>query len=115
MAFIQGLHGTVAILLLCSLLFAEEAGVPLPFAPGELTLIVAGLLIAVGAINPFVFLPLAVIACIAGALLGYSWAGLIGTSGLRSIAERLHQTKAFDLVETRLRTASSRDIALSRL
>jgi membrane protein DedA with SNARE-associated domain/DNA-binding transcriptional ArsR family regulator len=115
MAFLQGLHGTVAIIVLCTLLFAEEAGVPLPFAPGELTLIVAGLLIAVGAINPFVFLPLAVIACIAGALLGYSWAGLIGTGGLRSIAERLHQTKAFDRVENRLRTASSRDIALSRL
>ena len=115
MAFIQGLHGTVAILLLCSLLFAEEAGVPLPFAPGELTLIAAGLLIAAGAINPFIFLPLAVVACTAGALLGYSWASLIGTSGLRSVADRLHQQKAFDRVETRLRDASARDIAVSRL
>ena len=33
---------------LTGLLFAEEAGVPLPFAPGELTLLVAGLLIASG-------------------------------------------------------------------
>jgi membrane-associated protein len=115
MAFIQGLHGTVAILLLCSLLFAEEAGVPLPFAPGELTLIAAGLLIASGAINPFIFLPLAVLSCVIGALLGYSWASLIGTSGLRSVAERLHQQKAFDRVETRLRDASARDIAVSRL
>ena len=72
MAFIQGLHDSVAILLLCSLLFAEEAGVPLPFAPGELTLIAPGPLIASGAINPFVFLPLAVLSCVIGALLGYS-------------------------------------------
>ena len=28
MGFIQGLHGTVALVLLCSLLFAEEAGCP---------------------------------------------------------------------------------------
>jgi hypothetical protein len=45
MGFIQGLHGTMALVLLCSLLFAEEAGVPLP-TPGELTLIAAGLLIS---------------------------------------------------------------------
>jgi membrane protein DedA with SNARE-associated domain len=56
MGFIQGLHGTVALVLLCSLLFAEEAGVPLP-TPGELTLIAAGLLIATGGLDPWLFLP----------------------------------------------------------
>jgi membrane protein DedA with SNARE-associated domain len=48
-SFLQGLHGAVALALLTGLLFAEEAGVPLPFAPGELTLLVAGLLIVSGA------------------------------------------------------------------
>jgi len=32
--FLAGLHGAVAIALLGGFLFAEEAGVPLPFAPG---------------------------------------------------------------------------------
>ena len=62
-----------------------------------------------------IFLPLAVVACVGGALLGYSWASLIGTSGLRSVAQRLHQEKAFDRVETRLSEATARDIAVSRL
>ena len=52
MNFLQGLHGAVALALVTGLLFAEEAGVPLPFAPGELTLLVAGLLIASGGTQP---------------------------------------------------------------
>jgi membrane protein DedA with SNARE-associated domain len=51
LSFTQSLHSVVAIVLLCTLLFAEEAGVPLP-TPGELTLIVAGLLIATGGLDP---------------------------------------------------------------
>src|SRR6202043_2011926 len=68
MNFLDGLHGAVALALLCGLLFAEEAGVPLPFAPGELNLMAAGLLIATGALNPFVYFPLALVACVAGSL-----------------------------------------------
>jgi membrane protein DedA with SNARE-associated domain len=58
----KGLHGAVAIVLLCSLLFAEEVGAPLPI-PGELTLIAAGLLIAAGGLDPWLFVPLAVASC----------------------------------------------------
>src|SRR5437016_1923577 len=36
-SFLPGLHG--AVVLFCGLLFAEDAGVPLPFAPGELVLL----------------------------------------------------------------------------
>ena len=57
MSYLQGLHGVVAIVLLCSLLFAEEAGVPLPFAPGEVVLMAGGLLIAAGGLDPVVFVP----------------------------------------------------------
>jgi membrane protein DedA with SNARE-associated domain len=78
-SFLQGLHGAVALALLPGLLFAEEAGMPLPFAPGELTLLVAGLLIVSGGLNPYVFIPLALVACIAGSLVGYSWRGWWGT------------------------------------
>lgn len=62
MSPLQGLHGTLAIVVLCGLLFVEEAGVPLPFAPGEVTLLAAGLLIASGGLNAFVFIPLAIVA-----------------------------------------------------
>jgi len=113
--FLQGLHGAVALALLPALLFAEEAGVPLPFAPGELTLLVGGLLIASGGLNPYAFIPLALFACVAGSLVGYSWARVVGDRGLRSLAKRLRQQRHLDRVEERLRTAGWARIAISRL
>jgi membrane protein DedA with SNARE-associated domain/DNA-binding transcriptional ArsR family regulator len=114
LSFIEGLHGVVAIVLLCTLLFAEEAGVPLP-APGELTLVVAGLLIATGGLDPWLFVPLAIASCVAGSVAGYCWARIVGEQGLPAAAERLHQTKRLNRVTARLRVAGSRDIGLCRL
>jgi membrane-associated protein len=114
LSFIQGLHGAVAIVLLCTMIFAEEAGVPLP-APGEVTLIVAGLLIATGGLDPRVFVPLAIASCVAGALAGYSWARIVGEHGLRAAAEHFHQTSRLKRVTARLRVAGAREIGLSRL
>jgi len=82
--FLEGWHGAVALALLAGLLFAEEAGVPLPFAPGELTLLVAGLLISAGGLDPWGFLPVAVLACTGGSLVGYYWARAVGAYSLRS-------------------------------
>lgn len=115
MSFILGLHGTVAVVLLCGLLFVEEAGVPLPFAPGELVLVAAGLLIASGGLNPLVFVPLAIVACVSGSMVGFSWAGLVGPTGLRSLAAKLHKQKALERVETRVGSAGVAGIAMSRL
>jgi membrane protein DedA with SNARE-associated domain/DNA-binding transcriptional ArsR family regulator len=114
LSFIEGLHGVVAIVLLCTLLFAEEAGVPLP-TPGELTLVVAGLLIATGGLDPWLFVPLAIVSCVAGSLVGYSWARILGEHGLAAAAERFHQTKRLHRVTARLRVAGARDIGLCRL
>ncbi len=115
MGLITGLHGAVAIILLCSLLLVEEAGVPLPFAPGELTLLAAGLLIATGVLQPYLFVPLAFLACSTGALVGFSWAQVVGERGLASLAARIHQQKALGKVEKRIRAASPLEVAISRL
>jgi membrane protein DedA with SNARE-associated domain len=101
--------------LLNSLLFAEEAGVPLPFAPGELTLVAGGLLIASGGLNPFIFVPVAIVACIAGSLVGYGWARLVGERGLSAVARRLRQQKALDRVSARVRSAGWVGVAVCRL
>ena len=45
MSFLEGLHGTVAAVLICTLLLVDEAGVPLPFAPSEVLLLLTGVLI----------------------------------------------------------------------
>jgi membrane-associated protein len=114
-SYLQGLHGVVAILLLCSLLFAEEAGIPIPFAPGEVVLMAGGLLIAAGGLDPLVFVPLAIAASLAGSMVGYSWARLVGEYGLTTLARRLRQADNLARVSGRIRSAGPRAIAVSRL
>jgi membrane-associated protein len=108
-------HGAVALALLSGLLFAEEAGVPLPFAPGELVLLAGGLLIATGALDPFLFVPIAILACAGGSFIGYSWARLVGERGLTSLARRLHQQRNLERVAGRVRSAGWLGVAISRL
>ncbi|MGC1908773.1 MAG: VTT domain-containing protein, partial [Candidatus Dormiibacterota bacterium] len=115
MSFLSGLHGVVAIVLLCSLLFVEEAGVPLPFAPGELTLLAGGLLIAAGGLDPWVFFPVAYAACVAGATVGYSWARVVGERGMTGLAVRFHKARALERVAARVRAARPLGIGASRL
>ncbi len=115
MSFLQDLHGVVAVVLLCGLLFAEEAGVPLPFAPGELVLLGAGLLIAAGGLDPVVFVPLAIVSCLAGSMVGFSWARLVGEHGLAAVAKRLHQTRNLERVSARIRSSGWLGVAITRL
>ena len=74
-----------------------------------------GLLIASGGLNPFVFVPLAIAACIAGSLVGYGWARLVGEKGLGAVARRLRQQKALDRVSARVRSAGWVGVAVCRL
>ena len=103
------------MVLFCGLLFAEDSGVPLPFAPGELILLAAGLLIAAGGLSPYAFVPLAMVACTGGAMLAFTWAGFVGNRGLEAIAGRLRGTRALQRVQTRVRAAGPFGIATTRL
>ena len=115
MDFLTGLHGAVATVLICVLLFIDEAGVPLPFIPNEVLLLVAGLLIASGSLNPFVFYPIACLSLVGGSLTGYSWARRIGPERLRSVAVRLRAARAYDSATRRLARADVWHIAISRV
>lgn len=108
-------HGTLATLILAGLIFTEETGIPLPMAPGDGLLITAGVLIATGAIHPWVFIPVATVAAIGGGMVGYSWARAVGPRGLRSLAERLHLGRQLDRLERRLQAAGVPGIMFSRL
>ncbi len=112
--FLTGLHGALVTVLLCALLFIDEAGVPLPFAPNEVLLIIAGLLIASGSLPWFAIYPLAVLAILLGALTGYSWANHVGPEQLRSIAGRLRALRPYDKATERMRDANVRAIAVTR-
>jgi membrane protein DedA with SNARE-associated domain len=113
--FLTGLHGAVATILICVLLFIDEAGVPLPFIPNEVLLLVAGLLIAAGSLNPFVFYPIACVALVGGSLTGYTWAKQVGPARLRKIAVRLRAAKTYDRATRRIAHADARHIAIARL
>jgi hypothetical protein len=90
MSALASLHGPVALVLLCSLLFMEEAGVPLPLFPGDAILIVGGLLIGQGSLSPWIFIPLACLATFGGFVLAAL--GAVAYLGIRHIpeAERKH-------------------------
>jgi membrane protein DedA with SNARE-associated domain len=103
------------IAIVCALLYLEEAGLPLPVAPGEAVLIGAGLLIATGGVPAWLIVPLAYFAVLCGILTAYAWARWIGPDRIHAFAVRLHAAGPYDRAADRLRAASPRQIAASRL
>ena len=97
------------------LLFLEEAGVPLPVAPGEAVLLGAGLLIASGTNPVWLVIPLAYASVLAGVVTGYWWAHRIGPRRLNALAHRLHAGGPFERAAGKLRSASPVQIGGSRL
>ena len=104
MNYLSAFHGTMGAVVLCALLFAEETGVPLPLAPGDLILIAAGLLIAAGNLSLWVFVPLAIAATSAGAFAGYTWTRMLGAAGLQAVARRLGIARQVDRLASRLQS-----------
>ena len=112
---LRSLGGTGPLAVICLLLLAEEAGLPLPVAPGEAVLLGAGLLIASGAVPFWLAMPAEFAAVVGGVLTGYTWSRAIGVSRLRGLADRLGAGPALDRVAERLLEAGSLQIAVSRL
>src|SRR5437588_4619891 len=115
MSLLTSLNGTAAVLLLCSLLFVDEKGVPLPFAPNEGLLLVAGILVGAGSLPLVVIMPTAFVAMGAGMLASYSWSRAVGPAGLQAIAVKVHAVKVYERAQARLRSASPWGIAVTRL
>src|SRR5439155_1715036 len=59
LSFLGALRGAPSLVIACALLFLEEAGLPIPIAPGEAVLIGCGLLVATGAVPAWVVIPAA--------------------------------------------------------
>jgi membrane-associated protein len=114
-SFLIHLNGALATLLLCTLLFVDEVGVPLPFAPNEVLLLISGLLVASGVLVPSLFLPLAFLAMVAGMLTAFAWARTLGSNRLHDLAERIGAERPYERALHRVRSASVGGIALSRL
>lgn len=115
MNFLAGLHGSVAAILICSLLLADEAGIPLPVAPGEALLLLIGVLVSSNAFPLWVIAPLAFLAMTAGMLGGYAWGRAAGQSGLQAIARRVGAAAVLEKARVRLRNTSAFGIAAARM
>src|SRR5215470_3437661 len=84
--WIQGLEGLTLVAIICAFLFVEEVGVPLPFAPGDLLLAIAGIAVAAGRVNPLMMVGLAVVAILVGEVLGRELFALLGWQRLMVVA-----------------------------
>ena len=102
-------------MVILSLLFAEEVGVPLFFISGDLLLAVGGIAIASGQISPLVFIPAALLTMIAGALVGWELFARLGWDRLFGIARRFHAGGVLDRAAKLLRHGDWRAAFVSRL
>ncbi|HEY7201512.1 MAG TPA: VTT domain-containing protein [Candidatus Dormibacteraeota bacterium] len=85
MTSIEQLHGPVLLGVICLLIFVEECGVPLPFAPGDLLLALCGLAIRNGSLHPLLAIAAVYLTTIAGAMCGRELFEVVGARILRRL------------------------------
>ncbi len=115
MALLNGLHGTLASIVLYAILFADETGLPIPFAPNEVLLLIAGVLIRTGVLSAWVFFPVTMVVMTAGMLAGYGWAHAVGQPGLARLVRLVRAEAAHQRILARLEVAGPLHIGIARL
>jgi membrane protein DedA with SNARE-associated domain len=115
MTTLSSLHGVVASLVICSLLFIDETGMPVPLAPNELLLLFGGVLTRTGIFSAWLFYPLAFACMAAGMLVGYGWSRLVGQTGLDTVVRRVHGETAYRRLQERLQAAGPASVGVARL
>lgn len=103
MTSIQQLHGPALLAVLCLLIFVEECGVPVPFAPGDLLLVACGLAIRGRGLDPFVAVPAVYLATIGGAMTGRELFDVAGARLLRRLTGSTRAGPGLDRAERMLR------------
>jgi membrane-associated protein len=115
MHWLLHLSGLAALLVICGVLFVEECGVPLPVLPGDGLLVLGGILVGAGKVEPVLFFALATVAMVSGALIGHAWSGAVGGPALRRAAERLGGARHFEAARSRLLGAGPWGVLVCRL
>jgi energy-coupling factor transport system substrate-specific component len=114
-AWVQGLNGTTLIVVICVLMFIEEVGVPLPFAPGDLVLAVGGIAVAGGRVNPAILVGAVAVSVTVGAIIGLEAARLLGWERLMRVADPLHARGPLERASGLLQRGSWRAVFTARL
>lgn len=115
MAAIENLNGVVLVAAIAGLLLIEETGIPLLFAPGDLLLAIGGIGIAAGRVQPWLLVPAAGGAMLAGAMLDRELFALIGWQRARRLARRFRAERALDRVARLLQNGGWRAVFVVRL
>jgi len=106
-------YGSIAFI--CCLIVLEELGVPMPMAPGDLLLVLAGAAIATGRVNPLVVVAATYVSAVGGAITGREIFGRLGTAALPRIAAFLHAGKRVDTLAARLRRGGAPAVFFGRI
>src|SRR2546421_7206609 len=113
--WVQGLQGPGLIAVICALLFVEEVGVPLPFAPGDIVLAIGGIAIAGGRASAAALVGAVAVASVGGAILGREIFALLGWQRLMIVAEPLHARKPLERAAGLLERGGWRTVFTARL
>ena len=112
---IASLSGDLLIFVIAGLLFIEETGIPIPFAPGDILLLIAGIAIASDTVDPIAMVSALLVAITVGAMIGREVFALVGPAALIKAADALHFRRALDRATTMLRRGGARAIFVGRL
>jgi membrane protein DedA with SNARE-associated domain len=110
-----GLSGYPLIGVICGLIMLEELGIPMPMAPGDLLLVLTGVSIATGRVNPIAVVTALYVSALLGALAGRELCECIGSTALPRIARLLHAGNGVDDLTAKLRRDGSATVFLGRI
>lgn len=109
------LSGYALIAVICGLIVFEELGIPMPFAPGDLLLVLAGVSIATTHLNPLVVVAATYVSAVLGAVTGREVFGRLGTAALPRIASLLHAGNRIEALAAKLRRGGAAAVFLGRI
>ena len=115
MTAIEQMHGPVLLGVICLLIFVEECGVPMPFAPGDLLLALCGLAIHNGSLNPVLGIGAVYLTTIAGAMAGRELFEVVGARLLRRLTGTTRLKGSLDRAARLLSRGGSAAVLAGRL
>src|SRR5260370_28016039 len=110
-----GLSGYPVIGVICGLIVREELGSPMPMAPGDLLLVLTGISIATGRVNPFAVVAAVYVSALLGAIGGRELCERIGSAALPRIARLFRAGDRVEDLTAKLRRGGSATVFLGRI
>src|SRR3981081_3068389 len=112
---IGSLSGDLLMVVVAGLVFVEETGIPIPFAPGDLLLIIAGIGIASDTADRLPMVGALLLSTILGAMVGREVFAAVGRPALYKAADALGFRPALDRTTDLLRRRGAPAVFIGRL